>query len=174
MENYFRLFFENLTHTPKEFGVKYYQKNSSTEIEKLYSLSLTFSTDFFSNIEPDQFHTNDLFTGDIINIGGIIHYNNQKYIRRYFVKGNGKSHFKKDDIYLFHKPFGENYRECYSKSSLLKENNYMIENLPLGEVIGEIRKLYIKNLDKSIPFNLVESFQFESLNLKYTVDFFSK
>lgn len=173
MEIYFKSFFEKLRHTPKEFAVKYVQNSINTEVLNVYSLTLTFRADFFADIEPNQFHTSDSFTGNIINIGGIIHYENRKYIKRYFIKGHGNSWLTKDDGYLFHKPFGD-YRESHSFKKNVLPHSYLIEYFPLGEVIEKIRRVYVDDLEKMLPFNLIESFQFENSNFKYTVDFVSK
>ncbi len=171
MENYFRNFFEELKHTPKEFAVKYFKQSQNRELENTFSVTLTFDADFLSDIETEQFHTNDTYSGEVVNIGGIVHYENRKYIPRFFIKGDGKSWIDGEDSFLFHIPFG-NYRECHSSNyKSVRPNNYLIEYFPLAEVIGKIRKIYINDLDKSLPFILNESFQFESMVFKYTVEF---
>jgi hypothetical protein len=174
MENYFRNFFENLNHTPKEFAIKHSKKSQNDKLINTFGVKLTFDTSFLSDIEPEQFHTNDIFTGEIVNIGGIVHYENRKYMPRFFIKGDGKSWLNGDDIYLFHKPFG-NHKECYSAQyNSIQPNQYLIEYFPLVEVVGKIREIYFNDLDKSMSFHLAESFEFESMNFKYSVEFIPK
>jgi len=174
MEKYFRTFFEKLNYIPKEFAVNYCKKSPNSELETTFILTLTFATDFLSDIDPEQFHANDAFTGYIINIGGIVHYKDRKYIPRYFVKGDGKSWVNGSDIHLFHKPFGD-HKECYSAEyNVIRPNQFLIEYFPLVEIVGKIREIYFNELDKTLPFRLSESFQFESTNFKYSVEFIPK
>ena len=174
LENYLRDFFENLNHTPKEFAIKYYKKSQNSELQNTIIITLTFDTDFLSDIEPNQFHTNDSFTGELINIGGIINYNNRQFIARYFIKGDGKSWLNGGDLHLFHRPFG-NQTECYSaRYNSIRPNQYLIEYFPLVEIVSKIRKIYLNDLDKNLSIRILESFQVESMTFKYSVEFIEK
>ena len=66
------------------------------------------------------------------------------------------------------------YRESYSTKNNIVPQTYLIEYLPLNEVIEKIRKVYSNDLDKTLPYRVVESFQFENSNFKYTAEFFQK
>lgn len=174
LENYLRDFFENLNYTPKEFAIKHYKKSQNSELQNTVIISLTFDTDFLSDIEPNQFHTNDSFTGEIVNIGGIINYNNRQFIPRYFIKGDGKSWLDGGDLHLFHRPFG-NLTECYSANyNSIRPNQYLIEYFPMAEVVSKIRKIYMNDLDKNLSVRILESFQVESNTFRCSIEFIEK
>lgn len=134
--------YQKIKHPDKIFSISHYGNTQNDDVD--YSIILTFSPDILSDLKKHPINENKNFKYEMLEFGGIVFYNGEKYIRR--IDANYNEELKKGST---NRGMGFTMNSKKSEFESTFENYYEGETIIEYFSLDDVREKLYEQLDNA-------------------------